>query len=546
MATMDEKCLAPGDGGEPASLEGPASERRRRAHETLSAQRSQLDQLENQLAEQLRQLADEMAESLRLAESASTREGESGALAALESQFAALKGKFASLDAESDALRRELEQSQLDRGRLEQELRVRDALLKEAQGHAETSRVESATVRERLADAEAQLAAAHEMQSALEHKLVELREQAAAEQEKTKAQRRRIAREFKQQRAERLAELDRRKAELESLAGGRHADLESRLARAQSELLASLRELDELRAASAGRSDDSQQARRELEALHEEAAALRAQLEQTQAEHAREIERLEAAQPPAADPAELEKLKRERENLVERLTEAEAALRQRTTSGEQDASQRHEIERRFEVAVEEVRELKRANAELEAKLRSRAGAPVPAAGGSLDWEAQKQRLLASLEADSDDEEAVAERTSIEGTIRITDQIVAQKDQQIAELERQIAELSELSAAGSTSSAAAELLDRDEVIRQEREKLAEAQAEWRKKIGQAEIDISVERAKIARERAVLEEKVRQFQLEQERLAANQESSDPSKPARGRWLARLGLKDLDETK
>lgn len=544
---MDEKCLAPGEGDEPSSPEGPNNERRRRAHDVLAAQRSHLDRLENDLAEQLEQLAAEVADSVRLAESVAGQEGESGALAALQSQFEALKDKFAALDGESEALRRELEQARLERGRLEQELRVRDALLKDAQGKEEAGRVESATLRERAADAEAQLSAAHERQTAIERKLADLREQTAIAEEETKAQRRRIAREFKQQHAERIAELERRKAELQSLADAHHGELEAKLAQAQSELLANLRELDELRTAAASGTNESAEVHRQLETLRIEAAALRAELEQAQAQHAREIEELEARQTPAADPAELAALKQERDGLADRLAEAEARLREQATSDEQESGERGDLQRRFEMAVEEVRELKRANAELETKLKARGtAAAVPAAsGGGLDWEAQKQRLLASLEADTDeDEEAVAERTNIEGTIRITDQIVAQKDQEIVELKRLLDERHE--PATSASTAAAELLDRDEVIRQEREKLAQAQAEWREKIGQAEIDISVERAKIARERAVLEEKVRQFESEQERLAANQESADPSKPTRGRWLARLGLKDLDETK
>jgi DNA repair exonuclease SbcCD ATPase subunit len=546
MATMDEKCLAPGDGGEQASLEGPNGERRRRAHEILSEQRSHLDRLENELAEQLQQLADEVADSVRLAESVSGA-GESGALAGLQAQFEALKEKFGALDAENEAARRELEQAQLERGRFEQELRVRDALLKESQSHEEGRRVELATIRERLADAEAQLAAAREQHAALERKLADLREQADAEHEETKAQRRRIAREFKQQHTERIAEFDRRKAELSSLSEGHHGELEGQLAAAKAELLASRRAQDELRAAVASGAGESDVARREFETLRNEAAALRSQLEQAQAEHARAIDELRTAQPPAADPAEMAKLRQEHDRLREQLAASEAELRKRANSGEHASGERSDLQRRFEMAVEEVREMKRANAELESKLKARGGAVIPTVGGGLDWEAQKQRLLASLEAFTDDDEAaVAERASIEGTIRITDQVVAQKDEEIAELKRRLAQLGEDSAASSKSSAVAELLDHDEVIRQEREKLVQAQAEWREKIGKAEIDISVERAKIARDRAVLEEKTRQLQSDQDRQAANQENSDPSKPTRGRWLARLGLKDLDETK
>jgi hypothetical protein len=158
----------------------------------------------------------------------------------------------------------------------------------------------------------------------------------------------------------------------------------------------------------------------------------------------------------------------------------------------------------------------------------------------MDWEAQKQRMLASLEEDDrNDEEAVAERESIEGTIRITDQIVEQKDQEIAALKQRLEELS-----SGKAEAVADLLDHDEVIRQEREKLQQAQAEWREKIGKAEIDISVERAKIARERLELEDKLQAYQQEQPHHAGEGPAHSSAKPTRGRWLARLGLKDLED--
>ncbi len=200
------------------------------------------------------------------------------------------------------------------------------------------------------------------------------------------------------------------------------------------------------------------------------------------------------------------------------------------------------------MAVEEVRELKRTNADLETKLKSRGSSVAPASGGAMDWEAQKQRLLASLEADDDpDEEAVAERTSIEATIRITDQIVTQKDRELADLRQRLDQSAGgMAAAAQRSSDTADILDSDEIICQEREKLIQMQAEWREKIGKAEIDLSVQRAKLARERIELDEKLRQLHSEQENHPSNESRAEADKPTRGRWLARLGLKDLDEGK
>jgi hypothetical protein len=341
------------------------------------------------------------------------------------------------------------------------------------------------------------LAAVRSRQAELEQELEAHREGIAGREKDTKDQRRRIAREFKQQRAEHLAELERRKAELLALSTGRDSDLQQQLIQAR---------------------DTIEQLRREIAELETRPAAA------------------------SGDAKQQAQLRQERDALADRLEAAEAKLSERAKQEDAGGKSLDDLRRRYELAVEDVRELKRTNAELEQKLKSRGGAPAIVSGGSLDWEAQKQRLLASLEADDDSEEAVAERTTIENTIRITDEIVAQKDREIAELRKRLE-----AGAGDSHTAIAELLDADEVIRQEREKLSQMQAEWREKIGQAEIDISVERAKIARDRMLLEEKARQFELDQEsRTGGESSAADPSKPARGRWLARLGLKDIDESK
>jgi len=249
------------------------------------------------------------------------------------------------------------------------------------------------------------------------------------------------------------------------------------------------------------------------------------------------------------DQEELTTLRNERDSLAQKLAEAEARLREKADANAGDSGSKTDQQRRFEMAVEDLREMKRANAELEAKLAKlrSAGSPTISSGSGMDWESQKRQLLASLEADDrDDEDAIAEHNTIEGTIQITDQIVAQKDKEIGELKRLLEEQSNsLGPMAVGAAAVVDLLDHDELIRQERDKLMQVQAEWREKIGRAEIDISVERAKIARDRAELEDKIRQYQMDQVTRAQNDEPSDPTRPVRGRWLARLGLKDLDET-
>src|SRR5690606_25837626 len=89
------------------------------------------------------------------------------------------------------------------------------------------------------------------------------------------------------------------------------------------------------------------------------------------------------------------------------------------------------------------------------------------------------------------------------------------------------------------------IDQDEIIRQERERLGTLELEWKEKLRQAEIELSVHRAKISRERLEMEEQLRTLEEQKAELKALQESGEtagegkPRKPTR-RWLERLGLK------
>jgi chromosome segregation ATPase len=245
------------------------------------------------------------------------------------------------------------------------------------------------------------------------------------------------------------------------------------------------------------------------------------------------------------------------EAVCDELNRKLAAAEKQLGSADAPAKQQgklYEMQRRFELAVDDVRELKRRNADLESRLSdarpgSRGGAVmIP---GGLDWDTQKRRLLASLEAevDEDDEDRQAERLSIESTISITDQVVAEKDREIGELKQLLHDQSSnLGSVAVGATAIAGILDQDELVRQEREKLLQLQTDWQQKLRQAEVDISLERAKIARDRAEVEEKLAVYQADMaDRRAAGPaavEGAAHGKPIRGRWLARLGLKDLDE--
>jgi len=165
------------------------------------------------------------------------------------------------------------------------------------------------------------------------------------------------------------------------------------------------------------------------------------------------------------------------------------------------------------------------------------------------WRGQKRALFAELDADGRGPSLCEdERLSIEGTIRITDEIIADRDREIAELRALVCD--QCTDVGSSAAGAAALetiFDRDEQIARQREQLRMLQLELQDKLRTAEIQISVERAKLTRREGELEERARQLADQAQRLAEDlkcptDSSHEPSfkrSSSRGRWLARLGL-------
>jgi hypothetical protein len=262
---------------------------------------------------------------------------------------------------------------------------------------------------------------------------------------------------------------------------------------------------------------------------------------------------VDSQEPPAALIAELSRLEEECDHLRLELDTAQQGISSRANSSGD------ELRQRLETAVQEIRDLKARNEVLmseNAKLaHSTSGdtgtaptADATSSGAGFDWEVQKQLLLSQLETDSDpdDAEHVQAKLTVEGAIRITDQMVAEKEQEIEELRLLLADQ-----AGSIgdmaigAAAVADVLEQDELIREERENLRQLQEEWREKLRQTEVDVSVERAKIARERLKLDEQIQHVESAQAALNENGGSlNSKHKGARGKWLSRLGLMEEKE--
>jgi len=212
----------------------------------------------------------------------------------------------------------------------------------------------------------------------------------------------------------------------------------------------------------------------------------------------------------------------------------------------------HDLHMQLELAIEDLRTIQTDKLKLEKELEAikQASYPVTAPTGDWNWETQKQHLLAQLEGFDDNcPQQADDKLTVTGAISITDQIVTEREKEIAELRKQLETQSGHSeVVVAHDHTIAELLDHDQVILTEREKLRTIQEEWRDKLRQAEIDLSVERATIARKRTRLDEQMEAFQKQQ---AENQQLDSPlnrqtndAQSSGRRWLAKLGLTGADE--
>ncbi|HUY35048.1 MAG TPA: hypothetical protein VMV69_20030 [Pirellulales bacterium] len=454
---------------------------RARARDFVAAQERRLRQAEAELARQLALIGEELACDQR-----HTAQG--------QTQLAQGRSEVAEGQAELAQGRRQLDSAL---AKLRQEERELSRLRREHEADAG----ELARQRQRLQEKSAQVERADEA--------------LAAERQATKIQRRRIAQEFKAQRAARLKDLDRRRDEWKAELDGRR------------------RQCEALEQQLAERAAEFAVAERRLQAAADQGESLQRRL----------TEALDAA---AA----------ERRSFESRLTEAlEAASRAAAAEGAAaegaavEADDLADMKRRYEIALDDLRELRRRCAELELKLSEvpRASTAV-LAGDGMDWEAQKRRMLAAWEAnaeDDGDEPVREERLKLRAVIAETDAAMVKKEQELEDLRRLLAAASPNG--GPTPEAVAavdELLSHDETVRTERERLQLLQLEWEEKLRRAEIDLSVERAKMARQRADIEERHRQLQeLQAQRGNEPPAAGKEKKPQRGRWLARLGLKEED---
>lgn len=162
---------------------------------------------------------------------------------------------------------------------------------------------------------------------------------------------------------------------------------------------------------------------------------------------------------------------------------------------------------------------------------------------ALTWEQRKEALMKQLDAETQSDEPCDpdKILEIQSIIQKTDAEIHRRDQEIQDL-RYLLEQQAIAQNGMAIgvAAVAEMIESDAMIIAERLRLQEMQQDWEKKQRQAEIEMSLERAKLARERLELQEKSRVFEADHPPETAEEKSATKER-GRGRWLARLGLRD-----
>ena len=244
--------------------------------------------------------------------------------------------------------------------------------------------------------------------------------------------------------------------------------------------------------------------------------------------------------------AELEQLRSERDALVAELEQLKS---QPPSASSADHSQEiDDLRHRIDMSMADLRQANTQIADLKRQLSQKNGGSNASSenGGMGDWEHQKRMLLAQLEADDcSTPQQKKERLKIEDVIARTSNAIAEKDNEIAEL-KALLEMRPTGGAASAESAfgaaaISQLLDGDELVKQQRESLERMKQELQEKLRQCEIDTSLERAKLARERAELQEHLQK--MSEDRAKTQDGGAKPSdaakSPGRRNWLDHLGI-------
>lgn len=262
---------------------------------------------------------------------------------------------------------------------------------------------------------------------------------------------------------------------------------------------------------------------------------------------------------PSDDSEETFRLEREElEQEIDRLTDElqNREVPPSDSNSEEIQATLHEYERRLADIEAENAELVEQNSDLATQI---AKIQVSATGSkphmqfdqeSLSWEERKLLILQQLENETDEanddpvqqEVQLARQLEVKDLVETTEAEIARRDREIEELRSIVEQQSNTSQGVAIGAAAiAQMFESDDLIKQERNKLKDIQQEWEEKLRQAEIDLSMERAKLARERSQLEAELEKVKQAQDNETLHDEIQEKVKGRKRKWLEHLGLKD-----
>jgi myosin heavy subunit len=245
---------------------------------------------------------------------------------------------------------------------------------------------------------------------------------------------------------------------------------------------------------------------------------------------------------------------------AQRLQDEVAELQQRSEE------QARELERRQNHILDLTNQIEDLAAQVaQSGVRKTVQSDQSCSNDALSWEERKTLILQQMEDGDFDAEAFVESigNSNQGTDEtgmesndpsvILDQLIQRLQQTEAELADRKIEIGELQmlldqqsetregGVAIGAAAIASMVDSDELVAQERQRLQTLQDQWEAKFRQSEIEASLERAKLSRERRELAKRTENLEEELEHLRRearmNQEPNESGTSRR--WMAKLGL-------
>lgn len=280
------------------------------------------------------------------------------------------------------------------------------------------------------------------------------------------------------------------------------------------------------------------------------------------------------------------------EQLVEEIHELRSELRAKGSlereSREPEAANSEQVDellwqirqRDDQIAAlqHELSSLEQQNQELASKIASQnirksVQTVDSSATDALSWDERKRLILQQMEEDTFDadefvgaiqssrasgesETGDAELDPVDFLHQLTHDLsrreeeLRRKDDEIGELRNLLEQQGGAREGGLAVGAAAiaHLMDADELVREEQQRLKQLQTEWEEKFRQGEIEASLERAKLSRERQELAKKQAELEeqlahLKRETHHAELEPKSGTGPSR-RWLRKLGISDTDD--